>query len=638
MEHQIWPRDITGGNNYSELEKSLYSAFSKNDMNAWFLVNIDPVGLSNDKVHMAAIISEKYGVLTISIYDETITEQILSIIDTYTSIVEDKIYNLLLESAILISKTENKKILNFPYRHVNVFKSMDSVKNGNCIELRKLIGEENLVSLLAKENCKPFISIFKAITISQAIAIINKIAPEYTIIKPQIIKNEVDEAKEDDDISVDSLPPITGKEVEYSTFLLDDEQVKYINEMGYGHRVLLANAGAGKSVLLLSRAYRYASIHKNGKVLITCFNNNLADSYKFKNGCSNFGDNNNLFIMTFHKLVMKIYSECLKISIAGMYPSEKEIEDLLLYIKRSDVKLKFSAIFVDEVQIFTPLYLDICYALLDSNPDAVFFLAGDLNQTVRKQSRRGEAPWKKIAGGKLNFRGRVKYISKNYRNSLQISCYLNSMLGYINSRLSQNGLIDMQEFNYNIFGNGPAKSIALKIQRGVPRFSICERIIRAIEEITKEHKVGYSDIAILFPYKDNAFFKYHFLFWITTEMNKKGIEYSVIFTDSQEKRTKYSSTSGIVLSTIDSSLGLDFRAVILAGLYPYEYIYTDNKKYKKISDWSQLGKLSHSDQENVKVQLRKMYTACSRAREVLYIISDIEKGGLFDDVLEDRSK
>ena len=94
----------------------------------------------------------------------------------------------------------------------------------------------------------------------------------------------------------------------------------------------------------------------------------------------------------------------------------------------------------------------------------------------------------------------------------------------------------------------------------------------------------------------------------------------------------------MVLSTIDSSLGLDFRAVILAGLYPYEYIYTEDKKTKKINDWTQLAKLPSDEQESVKVQLRKLYTACSRAREVLYVLSDIEAGSPFDDVLEDRSK
>ncbi len=637
MEHRMWPNDNNVANSFAELEKRVYSAFSNYRMDAWFLVDIDPVGFSNEKIRMASIVSLKHGVVTLSIHEDGNIEQFLPTVDLYTNLIEEKIYNLLLESAVLISKIGDRKVLKFPYCHLNVFKSMNGIENNRCISVDMLTQEELITALLAEGNFKPFDKTYSGLSDAEAIAIVSKIAPEYTVIKPQIIKNEADSLV-DENIDIESLPFITGKEVEYSTFLLDEDQVKYINEMGTGHRVLLANAGAGKSVLLLSRAYRYASTHKTGKVLITCFNNNLADSYKFKNSCSNFGDNNNLFIMTFHKLVKKIYNECLKANIAGEYPTEQEIQDLLLYIKKGMVKLKFTAIFIDEVQIFTPLYLDICYALLDSNKDAVFLLAGDLNQTVRKQSRKGDAPWKKIDGGKLNFRGRVKYISKNYRNSPQISSYLNAMLAYMNLRLSQNGLIDMQEFDYNIFGDGPAQNIALEVQRRIPRMDICGRIIEAIEEITSRYKVGYSDIAVLFPYKENRLLKYYLLFWITTEMKKRGIQYSLIFSDDQEERSQYSRTNGVVLSTIDSSLGLDFRAVILAGLYPYEYIYTEDRKTKKVSDWGQIAKLQSDEQENFKIQLRKLYTACSRAREILYVLSDIEAGSPFDDVLEDRSK
>lgn len=636
MDHRMWPTEINAGGNFTELEKKIYSVFNNNKIDAWFLVDIDPVGFSNENVKMASIISANDGVVTLSLHEGIDPNQFITTVDLYTDMIEGKIYSFLLESAVLISKSNDKKILKMPYRHINVFRDLCGIKNERCVSIHSLSTTEGIQKLFDMRKCKPYTNSFKGIEDAEAVAIVSKLAPEYTVIKPQVVKSEVEDSS--DEINVEDLPEITGKEIEYSTFLLDEDQVKYINEMGNGHRVLLANAGAGKSVLLLSRAYRYASTHKRGKVLITCFNNNLADSYKFKNSCSNFGDNNNLFIMTFHKLVKKIYAECLQTNIAGEYPTEQEIQELLLYIKKGMVDLKFIAIFIDEVQIFSPLYLDICYALLNSNQDAVFFLAGDLNQTVRKQSRRGDAPWKKIDGGRLNFRGRVKYISKNYRNSPQISAYLSAMLAYMNLRLSENSLINMQEFEYNIFGDGPAQNIALEVQRRIPRSDICKKILDAIDEIANKYKVGYSDIAILIPYKENKFLKYYILFWITSEMKKRGIQYSLIFSDEQEERSQYSRTNGVVISTIDSSLGLDFRAVILAGLYPCEYIYTEKKKTKKINDWGQLAKLSCDEQENVKIQLRKIYTACSRAREVLYVLSDIEKGSPFDDILEDRSK
>ena len=638
MERRTWPKEISSNDSYTELERKCFTCFSKNEMKAWLLLDIDPVGLKNERVKMAVLICPNKGILSFSIHDVIDEKSFSSTIDIYTNMVGERIYNLLLESSLLIKRIGDKKVLQFPYRHLNVLKKSLEPNGNKCITPDFFIEERQINSLFDIDFCWPYSDKNCCISEEQAIAIVGKLAPEYTVNKPQVVKTDIEVVKENG-INVEELPFITGKEIEYSTFLLDEEQVKYVNEMGTGHRVLLANAGAGKSVLLLSRAYRYASAHKEGKVLITCYNTNLSDAYRFKNGCANFGDNHNLYILTFHKLVKKIYKECLKKDIAGEFPTEKEIEDLLIYIKKGMVDLKFTAIFIDEVQIFTPLYLDICYMLLGTNKDSVFLLAGDLNQTVRTQSRRGDAPWKKIDGGRLNFRGRVKYISKNYRNSPQISRYLNGMLAYMNTKLSQNGLIDMQEFDYNIFGDGPSKNIALVVKRQIPRMNICENIIKAIDEITHKHKVGYSDIAILFPYKDNRLLKYHMLFWLTSELKKNGIEYSLIFGDGQEEtRTRYSKTSGVVISTIDSSLGLDFKAVILSGLYPYQFIYSEDGKTKKIREWQQLKKLSAAEQENFKIQLRKIYTACSRARELLYVLSDIEKGCPFEDVLEDRSK
>ena len=86
---------------------------------------------------------------------------------------------------------------------------------------------------------------------------------------------------------------------------------------------------------------------------------------------------------------------------------------------------------------------------------------------------------------------------------------------------------------------------------------------------------------------------------------------------------KYSRTSGVVISTIDSSLGLDFKAVIVAGLFPYNYCFMENKKVP-LRSWETIKQLEKNEQEQVQVNMRKMYTACSRAREILYVISDLQ--------------
>jgi superfamily I DNA/RNA helicase len=121
-------------------------------------------------------------------------------------------------------------------------------------------------------------------------------------------------------------------------------------------------------------------------------------------------------------------------------------------------------------------------------------------------------------------------------------------------------------------------------------------------------------------------------------LNDADISYSLI-TQSREgtfERKRYSETDGVVVSTIDSSLGLDFKAVIVTGLYPYNYVFGDNCYKQVISSWGTVKAMSDDDQAQVQSQMRSIYTACSRARDVLYVLSDLTKGSPMEEILLER--
>ena len=485
---------------------------------------------------------------------------------------------------------------------------------------------------IAATTNKPFEMDFKEISEQECRAIFERLAPEYTVVMHEKENIEVKQVLVP---HTDADFKITGREEEYKTFLLDEYQVAQVNDMGKGHRVLLANPGAGKSVLLLSKAFKYGSLYKDSKVLLTCFNSNLADSYVFKKNRANFGDNRNIYIMTLHKLVKRLFEECLHKHCCSNIATPEEIQECLDRVRSGEIKIRFKAIFIDEVQIFEPIYLELCYALLEKSDDALFLMAGDLNQTVRTQSRRGDAPWKKINGVALDFTGRVKYLEKNYRNSKQIGEFLNRMLCYMNKYMEQMNMISLKEFDYDSFEPGDHDGVTLNIETGVNRAKIRSAVLVAIKEIVNKYKVGYSEIAVLFPYKENKSLNYYFMYWLTSAMDKEGIPYSLITTpvDGVQNKVQYSRTNGVVVSTIDSSLGLDFQAVIVAGLYPYNYFFTDKGVKVEISNWKQIGELGADSQEKVQIQIRKMYTACSRARDILYVISDLKPGSPMEQIL-----
>lgn len=652
MPIKIWPNDFERKEHIYAEERFLLRNALKNFKEGCFVTGIDPLGFCTEQVHMGMYISPEQGLITFSIVQNKIDATQVPMLQMAAENIEQSIYERLVNSKLLIVRHNEKKLLKFPYKHIYLFVNEDVPVNSVDADALTSFAPYSAIRFFIPTTAKnrpkfvkdlhifenirmPYDSNFKRITEAESLAIFERLAPEYTVVMKE--REEVYVPEIEDELPAES-EEITGDEVEYRTFYLDDYQVGQINDMGRGHRVILANAGAGKSVLLLSKAFKYTGMYKGSNVLLTCFNNNLADSYRFKKSCAAMtGHDRKLYILTLHRLVAKLFKECLGKTI-DEYATDEEIEECIAAIKDGRIKIRFKAIFIDEVQIFTPLWLELCYSLLESSQESLFLMAGDLNQTVRSQSRRGDAPWKKIADGKLDFTGRVKYIEKNYRNSPEISGFLNRMLTYMNSKLSELDMINLDEFEYDTFENGDSKNVALKITTEINRGQIKDVVIGAIHEIADKYHIGYSEIAVLYPQKGNRLFKYNFLYWVTEGLKQDQIQFSIISTPEDGQKVKYSDTRGVVLSSIDSSLGLDFRAVIIAGLYPFNYVFDSNSNARKLSSWETVGKLEPDVKENVQVEMRKLYTACSRAREVLYVLSDLTPGTIMDDIIKNGEK
>ena len=650
MSITTWPREFEKKSHIMPEEKALLRVALKNFREGHFAVGIDPLGMCTSENHMGLFISPKEGLITFSILTGDFSEKMIDAYIMMANMYEEKIYSRLMDSKVLISRIESQKILKFPYKHFMVFANSDRLSLECSEENRKKIAKyataksfspiDNMNAKLKIGDLHLFRDIkwsydenFVEISEIEERAIFERLAPEYTVVIPELEQISLKEGKKVGFSDSDLM--ITGKESEYKTFFLDDDQVNIVNDMGKGHRVLLANPGAGKSVLLLSKAFKYASLYKESKVLLTCYNSNLADSYVFKQSCADFGDNKNLFIMTFHKLVKKLFNDCVGRGIEGNIASPEEINECIQLVKNGKIKQRFKAIFIDEVQIFEPQYLELCYSLLEKPvEDSLFLMAGDLNQTVRSQSRRGDAPWKKINGVELDFKGRVRYVKKNYRNTKEIGDYLNRMLKYMNYRMEKLGMMLPSEYDYDSFEVNDNPSVALNIKSGINRFKVIEEVINSVLEIVNKYGVAYSDIAIIFPYKQMRILKYFFMYWLEKEFNERGIPYCTIISSEGDKQRKYSQTSGVVLTTIDSSLGLDFKAVIVAGLYPYNYVYSDEGKKAQIKNWGQVEKLGPTMKEQFMLEVRKTYTAASRAREILYVISDLDIGTPLEEVIK----
>lgn len=409
-------------------------------------------------------------------------------------------------------------------------------------------------------------------------------------------------------------------------YVLDEEQIHLINEIKTGYYLTLANPGSGKSVILLSQAYRLSCI-QDDYVLITCYNRNLRDRYALLKDLSGFNNRPNLIIYTFHQLLRKLMDD---VSPGFQYdenqPNLYDISADLVYdyLLATVSRYKFKAIFIDEIQLFDPKWIEICYMLLEKPIENSYLqMYGDLNQDVRAAKRKGKASWQNT---NLDFRGRVKVFRKNYRNTHQIHEYLNSMLGVINDRL--------EKLDLGINIDDSSVSTLITIRKGlVPmifktdRTQVAQRVAITIHKIAKNYNISYNDIAVLYPFRSHKYHDYQPI----SDIQRLLIDQHVPICEiSGEDKQAIFEAHGVTFCTIDSSLGLDFKVVILTALYPMNFIYTQGML--KIPPFS---KLKMSDQkyfyDDFIKYSRQIYTAASRARDILVIVDDLGEDSVYHD-------
>ena len=160
----------------------------------------------------------------------------------------------------------------------------------------------------------------------------------------------------------------------------------------------------------------------------------------------------------------------------------------------------------------------------------------------------------------------------------------------------------------------------------------------SITEIHNKDGIPYDEIAVIIFNK-----KYHKQIsgWRNKNYNLEwyldkieGIPFCDMYST---EGPRYGDDGGVSLISLRSVLGLDFRAAIVCGLLPLgEY-----DKTKK-PDWDNLRDSEEEfieALENTKNNIRFLYVACTRAREILHIIlPESGKSSVFIKMLEDANK
>ncbi|CAD5988608.1 DNA helicase (plasmid) [Planktothrix tepida] len=386
---------------------------------------------------------------------------------------------------------------------------------------------------------------------------------------------------------------------------LDIKQEQLARSINSGHRLFCGVAGSGKTLILLSRAKALAHELFPKRILILCFNVTLAAYLR-----SLIEDDNNPLYQ--ERITVIHFHEWAK-SILGGLPNPRLFEDgdydaeigdrLLVALEELPLEQRWDAIFVDEAHTFAPSWFRCCVAALKSPEDGDLMIVSDGSQSLYQ---RQQFSWKSVG---IKAQGRTRKLNQNYRNTQEI---LSAAWNVVQSVSAQDD-IDEDDVAFPIVepraalrtGQRPLLHLAANRQAEV------ESAIAQIQQLLTK---GYEskDIAIIYRYKARHEEEpFHVL---TQQLEQLGMG---CYWVTQDKREYSNRRPGVRIITAKSSLGLEFKAVLIL--------------------WVQQFGVGNEAEGR-----RELYVSMTRAQEELHlfgsgqflVLKELQSGNSFDVVEE----
>ena len=561
------------------------------------------------------------------------------------SVLESDIRSKLEESNYLVRESGNLRFalnISFVFPNIDFSQVESELSETEKVFCGKQVLFKNDIHLLRKEGKNVLLGrLSPADEIKEEIVnnIFQRLCPEITIPRKFIL---------------DDHATISVKEAELSqmdravqSYRLDNWQIDIVNRINKGNQLILACAGSGKSVLLISKCFKLASLNPCENFLLTCYNRNLNNYYQWAISQAGFIDRN-VKCTTFLGLCKQLL-ESNGISLPKRDPHQQDDYYDRLFEKANNalaagqIKERFYGIFIDEVQIFRPEWYRFCFNLLRSKNDSdhYFVIAGDKSQDIKNNIKHGKAPWQGGGSDYPEYRGKTLPIEMNYRNSKPINDAIDRYVNRaktLGAKVGVDFTSDPELFLRGTAyrsGNKPTLSMVKELSNEGEAKAICS----AIRDFLKK---GYSevDIAVIIynrrqPYTTKGWKTpyYNLLPYIKQVFYKEGWETPSILISGESEGATYGSRRGVTIATIEGSLGLDFRAVILAGLRPLG----SHEKVQRLEDFDGLAEEKLEEkQEAFKKNINFLYTGCTRAKDELTIILSAPRGeSIYMDLLRD---
>lgn len=261
-------------------------------------------------------------------------------------------------------------------------------------------------------------------------------------------------------------------------------------------------------------------------------------------------------------------------------------EKVLAHLRGLPEDKRWDAVLVDEAHTFHQSWFTCCVAALKDREAGDLLIVSDRNQGLYK---RASFSWKSVG---VNAKGRSKKLAQNYRNTQEI-------LSAAWDVLRPSAVTADDAF--------PAVEPSAALRRGpMPAFhsshskvAAVDALVRQVERLCAE---GYAlaDIAVVYKYKGQreaeAFGR------LQQQLAQKQMRPYWVTANSEAKRTYDSQRPGVRIVTALSSLGLEFKVVLLL--------------------WAEQFWNCHSPEADTsESDRRQLYVAMTRAQDELHLFA-----------------
>jgi hypothetical protein len=352
---------------------------------------------------------------------------------------------------------------------------------------------------------------------------------------------------------------------------MDLHQENLAKQIGDKNRLIRGVAGSGKTIILASRAKMLSKQNPDWKILILCYNISLANAiqqmvHHMLNEPEDLFDFDTNLEEKEHNIIVRNFHAWLK---NDLKIREDQIGTIIEKVEKKEAILPlYDAILIDEGQDFEAEWLRLVSLLINEDTQSLL-LVEDRAQTIYK----GKRSYMQDTG--LSFQGRSKILSINYRNTSQIVKFAWDF--YREFSMFKNKVV-----NRNLEGEiiAPQSTKRKGPEAGIIKaanfFEEMRIVTKQIKKLHEEMKVPLDDMLILYRVKRTH--KHPIIDTIKRTLNDSGLPFYWITENDTSKRTFEQEDGKVKISTIDSSKGLDFRAVFIVNVDSMPFPLEDDRE------------------------------------------------------------